>query len=668
MLSDIRESPLYREMEALYRAVRQPGTGQISDAADLHASPDGKQVVFAGTLVDALEGVPATRICITDLATGDTRVVTSGANVDRLPKFGPGGRWIAFLSDRHEAGDFQLYLLNPWTGAVRSTPKVPGWVEHLQWSPDGQRILLGVAGHGAELSGGQGAVTSRRAVAKVPSWMPAVETGAEIHRWRRAWIYEMAADQVRQVSEAGANIWEAVWCGNEALAAVVSPGPEEGLWYSAHLRIIDRATGDSNARYCPEHQIGCPAASPSGNVVAFVEAICSDRGFVAGRLLLMERAGGEIRRVETGGVDITYTEWRSDRHLLLAGHRGFETVVGLYDAESDTFADVWSDEKLTVGGYYAAVSGCNAPADCVLVGESFTRTPEIAVIRQGKYRTVKSFDLGYQAEAEIIGAAEPIRWSGTDGLEIQGWLLRPKGVGPRPLVMHVHGGPVYHWRPLWLGRRTMHLLMLIRRGYSVLLPNPRGSSGRGEEFVRPVLGDIGGADADDLLSGIDSLVERGIADPKRLGVTGVSYGGFMTAWLITQDTRFAAAVSVAPITNQVTGHLLSNIPQFSSLFLGDSYLDPRGKYVQRSPIMHAHKATTPTLNICGALDRCTPPEEAAQFHSALLEHQVESVLVTYPKEGHGIRNLPAAIDFATRLVAWFEDHLGPRREEVGGST
>jgi dipeptidyl aminopeptidase/acylaminoacyl peptidase len=129
--------------------------------------------------------------------------------------------------------------------------------------------------------------------------------------------------------------------------------------------------------------------------------------------------------------------------------------------------------------------------------------------------------------------------------------------------------------------------------------------------------------------------------------------------LVTQDDRFAAAVSVAPVTNHVTEHLVSNIPHFVSLFLNDSYRNPSGKYFQRSPIMHAHKVRTPILNVCGALDRCTPPEEAIQFHNALRESSAPSVLVTYPQEGHGVRKLPAAIDYTARMVAWFEEYMPP---------
>src|SRR5882757_8357654 len=175
-----------------------------------------------------------------------------------------------------------------------------------------------------------------------------------------------------------------------------------------------------------------------------------------------------------------------------------------------------------------------------------------------------------------------------------------------------------------------------------------------------VMGDLGGADAVDLHCGLDALVARGIADPGRIGVTGVSYGGFMTARLITQSARFAAAVAVSPHTNQVTARLLSNIPQFMARLLADEMNNPRGTYFERSPVLHVRKALAPTLNICGALDRCTPAEEAIQFHRALLDSGSHSVLVTYPHEGHGIRRLPAALDCAARVAAWFMEHMPAR--------
>ena len=654
---DIRDTPLYQEAEAFYRAVRQPGTGQISDATEIQVSPCGRYAVFSGTMLERLEDGSPTRLCQIDLTSAQIQVITFGPHTDRLPRYAPDGRQIAFLSDRHKPGDFQLYCLDSHSGAARPAARVAGWVEYFHWSPDGQRILLAVAGHGADLAGSQGAVTSQQAADALPAWMPQVETSNEGYRWRSAWIYDLATGLASQVSPPDCNIWEVTWCGNEALAAVFSPGPGEGLWYTAHTGVIDLETGECREVYAPKDQQGCPAASPSGKFLAIVEGICSDRWIVAGDLRLIDTEDQQSHRVPTHGIDVTYTEWRSDRLLLLAGHRGFASVVAVYDAATREVTELWASDEITTAGRFISVAGIGADGDCALIGEGFLRSPEVAVIRAGTYQPIRSFDLGYAEQVEAIGACDRLSWPAPDGLEIQGWLLRPKDSGPHPLVMYVHGGPVWQWRSMWLGRAGAAVLMLVRRGYAVFFPNPRGSTGRGQEFSRAVLGDMGGADTHDFLSGIEHLVEKKVADPRRLGVTGVSYGGFMTSWLIAQDSRFAAAVSVAPMINYVTQHLLSNIPGFVSLFIADTYTHPGSEYFARSPIMHAHKVRTPTLNICGALDRSAPPQEAVQFHNALLESGVESVLITYPQEGHGIRKLPAGMDYAARLVGWFEAHL-----------
>ncbi len=543
------------------------------------------------------------------------------------------------------------------SGAARSTPVVDGWVEYFHWSPNGRRILLGVAGHGADVAGGHGAVTSKQVGNDVAAWMPTVETGDEAFRWRRVWVYEIDTEVVRQVSRADTNIWEGVWCGNEALAVIVSPGPSEGLWYSASLDLLDAATGERRELYRPKDQVGWLAGSPSGRHLAMVQALCSDRWIVAGDLCLIDTISGNVQRLNTGEVDITHVEWRSELLLLLAGHRGFETVVGLYDLTTSRYSQLWASSELSIAGRYAAVAGFGDQGDCALIGESFLRSPEIARLAAGQYHTVKSFATKYQDYTKAIAVAEPLIWSAPDGLEIQGWLLKPQQAPPYPLVLFVHGGPVWHWRPAWLARAGAWILLLAKRGYAVLLSNPRGSSGRGQAYARQVLGEMGGAETFDHLAGIDHLVKAGVADPRRLGVTGGSHGGFMTSWLITQDSRFAAAVATAPVTNQVTEHLIGNIPHFISLFLADKFNNPNGKYFTRSPVMYAHQVKTPTLNICGALDRCTPAEEAMQFHNALRENGVQSVLITYPDEGHGVRKFPAAIDYTARLVEWFEEHL-----------
>jgi len=200
--------------------------------------------------------------------------------------------------------------------------------------------------------------------------------------------------------------------------------------------------------------------------------------------------------------------------------------------------------------------------------------------------------------------------------------------------------------------------LLVSRGYAVLLPNPRGSSGRGQAFAAAVVGDMGGADTHDYLSGIDAMIERGIADPARIGTMGVSYGGFMSAWLVTQDQRFKAAVAGSPVTDWYSFTFTTNIPRWGLWFLDNADPEEIGNQVHtRSPVMHASRARTPTLLTAGVKDRCTPASQAMEFYQALISHGVDSELVIYPGEGHGVRRFPAVTDYLTRLVTWFERYM-----------
>jgi len=360
-LRDLRGTALWREAEALFARARGPGSGQISEAVELEVAPDGRWAVCAGMWVNELVGKPTSRICRIDLGGGDVRVLTFGPHTDRSPKIAPGGGEVAFLSDRHRCGDFQLYRLDVASGAARACARVEGWVEYHQWSPSGERVLLGVAAHGADVAGAQGAISTQAEGQGEPSWIPAVETADESHRWRRVWVYEREADRVRAIGPATLNVWEAVWCGEKALLAIVSPGPGEGLWYTATACLIDIESGATREIYRSEDQLGWPAASPSGRYVSLVEAVCSDRGIVAGNLRLIDTtAGAGAVLVDTRGVDVTHAEWRAERRLLVAGHRAFETVVGVVDAGSREFREIWSSEELSGGGRYVAVSGISS--------------------------------------------------------------------------------------------------------------------------------------------------------------------------------------------------------------------------------------------------------------------------------------------------------------------
>lgn len=655
---DLRASDAYRRTEDHFTKLLSPGFGQITGATDVASRPDGSDVVFTASSLDALEGLP--RTCIGTVRDGVISRLTNGEGDDRLPRWSPDGATLAFLSDRAERGVFQLHLLSRGEiGEARAVPGIDGNVEYFSWSPDGTRVLLGVAGRGADLSGGQGSGTLAGVKDDLPSWMPTIEVAVSDHEWRSAWIYDTHTSELMRASRDGTNVWETVWCGPDKLLAVVSDTPGEGAWYAAWLTEIALATGESRVIHRPSLQLGWPAASPGGARIAIVETVCSDRWVVAGKVLLIDPSSesAEPTVLDSASVDVTQLVWRDEQRLFFTGQRGLEVVAGEIDVATGKATELFVSKE-SCGIRYPDAWPL-ADGRFVTAIDSYERAPEIVVVDGGSAATLASLDHdGSTWLRTVAGTIEPVSWRAPDGLEIQGLLCRPEPqpTEPMPLVVHVHGGPVWAWRNRWqMGFPWIPLL--VSRGYAVLHVNPRGSSGRGEEFAAAVVGDMGGADTYDYLSGIDALVERGVADPARIGVTGGSYGGFMSSWLVTQDTRFAAAVPLAPCSNWYSMHLTSNIPHFDVMFLDDDPYAAGGRYHERSPVMHAAAVRTPVLQVTGALDKCTPAEQAVEFHRALVEHGVTSELAIYPEEGHGVRRLPALIDYSARLVSWFETHM-----------
>ena len=653
---DIRHTRLYKKVEEFFTALHAPGESMVTDAAELSVAPDGTAAVFTGTVFLDIAQAPVTRICCLTLETAELQLISSAAGNDRHARYAPHGKILAFLSDRAESGAYQLFFAEAAGKNVIAAPSLDGVIEYLSWSPAGTSLLLGVAGFGADIAGAQGGATTVKKAGGLPAWLPAVDTGDAENLWRAAYIFDLATQRHRRVSPEGLNIWECAWQNSRELIAIVSDSHSEGSWYASRLVVIE-IDGAVRDLYRPTYQLGGPVASPDGRHVAVIEALCSDRLIVCGEVRLIELSSGNVRRLDSGGVDVTQLSWRDSATLVFVGHRGLETVLGEINLASGNARDSWTSLRYTFGAWYP--SAALLPQGGVLaVSESYMVPPEIVKIQGGRYQRVYSLATPRSAAADFNDAdTEPVAWVASDGLELQGWLVKPRGPGPFPLVMDIHGGPVWACRNRWQGR-LRGAKLLADHGIASLYPNPRGSSGRGTAFAALVRGDMGGADTYDYLSAVDALVERGIADPRRLGVTGISYGGYISAWLVTQDARFAAAAPISPVTNWYSQHRTSQIPYFDALFLDGKPSAAQGQFFARSPVMFADRVKTPVLQLTGALDQNTPPTQALEFHRSLLELGVRSVLATYPTAGHGIRGFPEVIDATTRYVGWFLEHFG----------
>jgi dipeptidyl aminopeptidase/acylaminoacyl peptidase len=267
-----------------------------------------------------------------------------------------------------------------------------------------------------------------------------------------------------------------------------------------------------------------------------------------------------------------------------------------------------------------------------------------------------------QTKDYALADTEVLRWKGPDGLEIEGLLVKPVGymAGARyPTILLVHGGPYGQFTYGW----NRNAQLYAARGYAVLMPNPRGSTGYGHKFMTANLRDWGGKDYQDLLAGVDEVVRRGVADPERLAVMGGSYGGFMTFWTITQTERFKCAIGHAGISDWYGFFGQTDVPSLMEYGLGGLPWTARETYAKWSPMSYVERVSTPLLITHGEQDRRVPIQQAELFYRALKRRGVEVTFVRYPREGHSITEPNHQIDLAGRQLAWLDKHLKPEDDK-----
>ena len=255
--------------------------------------------------------------------------------------------------------------------------------------------------------------------------------------------------------------------------------------------------------------------------------------------------------------------------------------------------------------------------------------------------------------------AEVIHWQSTDGLAIEGIVAYPlnyRSDQRYPLIVAVHGGPAGVFQRGYLGALGGYadVAELTERGYAVLQANPRGSGGYGRDFRFANYGDWGGGDYQDIMSGVDHLIARGIADPDQLGILGWSYGGFMTSWVITRTHRFKAACVGAGVTNLVSFNGTSDIPSFVPDYFSAESWDDLETYRRHSPVLNAKGVSTPTLIQHGDQDVRVPLSQGRELYNALKRQGAPVEMVIYPRQGHGPDEPRLILDVRRRAIAWLE--------------
>lgn len=626
--------------------MRQPSDVQLTD--------DGSRIAFvAAGVVRDRDGGGEARIW-SGPVDGEVRQVTRGPGSDRIPRFSPDGSRLAFTSDRDDPGRASLFVLSPGLEAF-PIGEVPGSIEDIRWQPGGEEIVVLAADAGSDTAGIEGSTVIGPGEAGDP------EVRRPLTAWRRLYRVDLATGRTDEIGPGeGLTVWEFSLHDDRAIA-VVSEDPTEGGWYHGWIAAIDLKSHEVTRLHEPRLQAECPRVSPDGLWLAWTENHCSDRTTVAGTLTVRALDGGEVLELATD-ADVTKFEWVDNSRLRVCGPRGLRAYVGTVSLATGELTELFSGQ-VRLGTLHQVCVTATADASLfAAVHEAPGVPPEVAVLEATEpgagWREVSA--LNGHLKALPVPDVEEITWEADDGLLIEGLLVRPPGSeGPLPTIVNVHGGPTAAWEWSFSPGYWNTVQIFTEAGYAVLLPNPRGSAGRGREFAGANLGDLGGGDFRDILSGVDACVARGIAIDGQIGAWGDSYGGFMSCWLVGNTDRFGAIIPVACHSNWLSFHNTSNVsPHFDRLFLDADPYEADGRYYHRSPVVHAPKASTPTLFLHGAIDKICPLGQAEEMYRAIAEAGVETELVIYPREGHlVIGEYDHAVDALTRMLAWMDRHL-----------
>jgi dipeptidyl aminopeptidase/acylaminoacyl peptidase len=638
------DSPEAKAVEAMF------GVHEFSQVV---ISPDGKQVAWVESLTEK-NGAPSANsaIYIADLKDPKAarRVSAGSADVPHAESdvaWSPDSKRIAFLSDAAKPGQAQLYIAGAAGGAARRMSSLKGYLASPGWSPDGKTIAMLFTENATRAAGPLVAETPDEGV-----------VGQEIHE-QRLTLVDVAKDTVRQITPADMYIYEFDWSPDGTrFITTAAHGNGDDNWYVAGLYTVDLVTGETKLLYQPKMQIAVPHFSPGGDTIAYIGGLMSDEISVGGDVYVLPAAGGEPRDM-TPNINATpsaITWINGGRQILINVYVDGRTGVALLDLTAQTISVVWTDvETISAGWFGAGMSVANDGVTTAVIRQSFVKPPEVWAGEIGDWKQITARNEGLDP---AWGPAQSIHWT-SDSFKVQGWLHYPPDVDTsikHPLVVAVHGGPAAMVSPMW-PTQWSYEAALAAAGFFVLEPNPRGSYGSGETFTRANVKDFGYGDFRDILAGITESLAAAPIDNNRVGITGWSYGGFMTMWAVTQTDRFKAAVAGAGLSNYQSYYGENGIDQWMIPYFGASVYDDPAIYAKSSPITFIKKAKTPTLIVVGDRDGECPPPQSYEFWHALLANHTETQFVIYPNEGHMFVNPDHSRDVVARAVAWFKHYL-----------
>ncbi len=583
---------------------------------------------------------------------GDPAVTAGDGCGASAPRWSPDGETLAFVGTCADHQP-QLYLRDH-SGAVRQLTHIKGTMTSPAWAPDASSIAFLYVENATRSAGALAAM-------KPPAGIIG-EDGVEVQ-----WVAAANAKtgELSILTPKTLHAYEFDWApDSKHLAFIAANPPGENTWWIAQMytvpcgqpeaakSILDPKTAGGSLHGL---QIAVPRYSTDGKNIAFIGGLMSDQGSTGGDIYLMGADGSGLQNLTPGRKDSpVYLVWTDPDHIAFSAYQSGKLHLGLLGTNKQEIVSPFTEAQSISSGRAASSFSYSAAAMKIAFTSSGPDAPPELYI--GGPRGAKAVTSLNTNATRAATRTVSLEWA-NEGFHVQGWLTLPENYDRSkhyPMIVSVHGGPSAQVGPSFGGGGAG---LWAHLGYFYFQPNPRGSFGQGEAFVQANRKDFGYGDLRDVLAGVDAVEKQYSVDDKRLGLTGWSYGGFMSMFAITQTNRFRAAVAGAGISDWLSYYGENSIDQWMVPFFGATVYDDPAVYAKSSAINFIKNVTTPELILVGDRDgECPAPQSYEMWH-ALRALGKKTELVVYPNEGHGFTNPAHNADRTARSVAWFEDNM-----------